>query len=47
MRKNPLKIIQTAEPIYREITIGLFRITEKTIVVHRNGTKEVIKIQKY
>lgn len=47
MQKNPLKMIQTAEPIYREITIGLFCITEKTIVVHKNGTKEIIKIQKY
>ena len=47
MRKNPLKMVQTAEPIYREIIIGLFHITEKTIVVHKDGTKEVIKIQKY
>jgi hypothetical protein len=47
MEKNPLKMVQIAEPIYREITIGLFRITEKTIVVHKDGTKEVIKIQKY
>ena len=46
--QNPLKKIKTPEYIiYREITYGFFKVTEKTIKVHKNGKKEIIKIETY
>ena len=44
---NPLKKVKTADIIYREITYGFFKVTEKTIKVYENGKKEIIKIETY
>lgn len=46
--QNPLKKVKTLEYIiYREITYGFLKVTEKTIKVYKNGKKEIIKIEKY
>lgn len=45
--RNPLKKVKTADIIYREVTYGFFRVTEKTIKLHKNGKKEIIKIETY
>ncbi len=48
MENNPLKKVKMLEYIiYREIIYGFFRVTEKTIKIHKNGKKEIIKIEKY
>lgn len=45
--QNPLKKVKTADIIYREITYGFFKVTEKTIKVYKDGRKEIIKIETY
>ena len=45
--QNLLKKVKTADIIYREITYGFFKVTEKTIKVHKDGRKEIIKIETY
>ena len=45
---NPLKRVKTLDYIiYREITYGLFRVTEKTIKSYEDGRKEIIKVERY
>ena len=45
---NPLKKVKTLPYIiYREIDYGFRYITEKTIKVYEDGSKEIIKVEKY